>query len=96
MKVPHVMFPPICQSPPIRSVRSVQSKAAAPTPSFWQHCLKQLIQSLLVRQRIRVTQRHDRAGNTYYEIVDQDSGRIQIFFSETDALIWLDRQRFNH
>jgi hypothetical protein len=91
MKAPHLVLQHItCQT----SVRVAHRKPKS-SPAFWQQWFNQLFQWLTDSESIKVTQKCDRAGNTYYQIHNRLSGQTQTFLSQEDVSIWLDRQRFS-
>jgi hypothetical protein len=57
-----------------------------------QTSVKWLTQWLQARDEPRITQRHDRQGNLYYQIYDPMTGRSASFGSESEIRWWLEQR----
>lgn len=87
MKAPHILFQRFVHQ---SSFRPVQPEFNSFSPSF---CERLWERFFTLDSQLRVTQKRDRAGDNYYQIDDPLSGKTQTFFSEEEAIAWLERQR---
>jgi hypothetical protein len=90
MKAPHLVFQHIAHYSSARSAKPSSNS----TPSCLQRWFEQFFQWLMVSERIKITQKCDRTGHTYYQIDDRLSGQTNVFLSEEDTIAWLDQKRF--
>lgn len=93
MKAPHVVFQYMTHQP--SSIRSAPPESSISGSSFWEQTWEQIWEQFFtLDSQLQVSQKHDRAGNEYYQIDHPLSGRTQVFSSEQDAITWLDQKRF--
>lgn len=60
--------------------------------SWFDRLLQSLLNTLGGRSEIRISEKRDRAGNSYFQVFDPVSGTSQRFGSEHEVRVWLDQR----